>query len=95
MWKNQSNQMADWPSNISAGIQVVAPWRLARPHAGTVQSPNDEFQMPKSACNSTIQIRNSTFASPERSDYDLPRQCASTAGAANRFLIKARQGIAK
>ncbi len=30
----------------------------------------------------------------ERPDDDLPRRCASTAGAANRFLIKARQEMA-
>lgn len=31
---------------------------------------------------------------PERPDYDLPRRCASTAGASNRFLINARQEMA-
>ena len=32
---------------------------------------------------------------PERPDYDLPRRCAGTAGAANRFLIKPRRERAK
>jgi hypothetical protein len=27
----------------------------------------------------------------EHPDYDLPRRCVSTAGTANRFLIKARR----
>jgi hypothetical protein len=31
---------------------------------------------------------------PASPDYDLPRRCASTAGAANRFLIKARRKMA-
>jgi hypothetical protein len=31
---------------------------------------------------------------PERPDYDLQRRSSAKAGAANRFLIKARRGMA-
>ena len=85
--------MSHQPDNIFAGTQVVSlvelPWAevdawRGRCRAGWQKELHRDFE--RALAETKL---------PERPDYDLPRRCASTAGAAKRFLVKARREMAE